>query len=133
MYLAQDVPMPTAYTPPPFEKWARTEFEASNFTPELWLVALDGNTYVGMTVLFKLGAGIDILETGLTGVDRQCRRRGLATVLKCQAIEVAQHLGAHRILTSNEENNPMFQLNLRLGFQAQPADVDWESNFALHS
>jgi len=82
--------------------------------------------YPRSILTYKLGAGIDILETGLTGVDRQYRRRGLATALKCQVIEVAQRLGARRILTSNEENNPMFQLNLRLGFEAQPAEVDWE-------
>jgi len=126
MTLARDVPMPTAFAPPPFEKWVGSEFEDPNFMPELWLIALDGDAYVGMASLYKLGAGIDILETGLTGVDRQYRRRGLATALKCQVIEVAQRLGARRILTSNEENNPMFQLNLRLGFEAQPAEVDWE-------
>lgn len=94
--------------------------------PELWLIALDGDAYIGMTSLFKSGDGIEMLETGLTGVHRDYRRRGLTVTLKCQAIELAQRLGANLIQTYNEENNPMFHLNLRLGFQAQSAEVDWE-------
>jgi len=66
------------------------------------------------------------LETGLTGVHRDYRRQGLALALKSQAIEVVQQLGARIILTSNEENNPMYRLNLKLGFEAQPADIDWK-------
>ena len=126
MLLNQDVPRPTGFSPPPFENYAQTEFEGPEFMPELRLIALDGDAYVGMTSLFQLGDGIEMLETGLTGVHRDYRRRGLAMALKCQAIEVAQGLGAHLIVTYNEENNPMYHLNLRLGFQAQPADVDWE-------
>jgi len=76
--------------------------------------------------LFKSGEDIESLETGLTGVRREYRRRGLATALKSQNIEKAKILGTKQIQTSNEESNPMFQLNLRLGFVAQPADVDWK-------
>jgi GNAT superfamily N-acetyltransferase len=126
MLLSSDVPRPSDFSPPPFEKYAQTEFEAPDFMPELWLIAIDGDSYVGTTSLFKLGDNLNMLETGLTGVLRNYRRQGLATLLKCLAIERAQQLGAQLILTSNEENNPMYQLNLRLGFQPQPADVDWE-------
>jgi len=126
MLLNRDVPRPSEFSPPPFEKYAQTEFEAPDFMPELWLVAIDSETYIGTTSLFKLGEKLDTLETGLTGVLHNYRRQGLATTLKCLAIETAQRMGARLIQTYNEENNPMFHLNLRLGFQAQPADVDWE-------
>ena len=127
MLLNQDVPRPTAFTPPAFDKYAKSEFGDPDFTPDLWLIALDGAAYVGTTSLFKSGDSAEMLETDLTGVHRDYRRRGLALALKCQGIEIAQRLGSRLIVTSNEENNPMFQLNLRLGFQAQPADVDWET------
>ncbi|HSG15646.1 MAG TPA: GNAT family N-acetyltransferase [Anaerolineae bacterium] len=126
MLLSRDVPMPTEFSPLPFEKYAQREFDDPDFMPGLWLIALDGDAYVGMTSLFKTGKGVEVLETGLTGVRRDYRRRGLAMTLKCQAIEIARGLGARLIQTSNEENNPMYQLNLQLGFQAQPADVDWK-------
>jgi GNAT superfamily N-acetyltransferase len=126
MLLSRDVPMPTEFSPPPFEQYAQREFDDPNFMPGLWLIALDGDAYVGMTCLFKTGEGVEVLETGLTGVQRDYRRRGLAMTLKCQAIEIARGLGARLIQTSNEENNPMYQLNLQLGFQDQSAEVDWE-------
>jgi GNAT superfamily N-acetyltransferase len=126
MILSKDVPRPSEFRPPPFEKYVQNEFEAPQFMPDLWLIAVDSDSYVGMSSLFKSGDDIESLETGLTGVRREYRRRGLASALKCQNIEEAKSLGTQQIQTSNEENNPMFQINLRLGFQAQPADVDWE-------
>ena len=66
-----------------------------------------------------------MLEMDLTAMRRDYWRRGLATALKGQSIELGQQLGARQIQTSNEERNPMFQLNLRPDFQAQPADVVW--------
>jgi GNAT superfamily N-acetyltransferase len=126
MILSQDVPMPTTFVPPPFEQYAKSEFEDPGFLPQAWLVALDGDAMIGMANLFKSTDTIELLETGLTGVLRDYRRRGLATALKSQVIELAQGLGARQIHTWNEENNPMFQLNLRLGFKPQPADLDWQ-------
>jgi hypothetical protein len=38
----------------------------------------------------------------------------------------AQEIGAKFIETNNEEHNPMYQLNLQLGFQPQSADLDME-------
>ena len=126
MILARDVPRPTEFRPPPFDKYVQNEFEAPLYMPDLWLIAVDGDSYVGMSSLFKSGEDTVSLETGLTGVRREYRRLGLATALKCQNIERAKNLGTRQIQTSNEENNPMFQLNLRLGFWAQPADLDWQ-------
>jgi len=56
---------------------------------------------------------------------RSHRRRGLATALKVHAITWAQSLGAKTIATDNEQNNPMYQLNVRLGFKAQFYWVDF--------
>lgn len=126
MTLIEDVPRPSEFRPPPFDNYVKNEFEAPQFMPDLWLIALDGDSYVGLSSLFKSGDDIVSLETGLTGVRREYRRRGLASALKSRNIEKAKILGTKQIQTSNEENNPMFQLNLRLGFQAQPADVDWQ-------
>jgi len=126
MKLIQEVPRPSEFRPPPFDNYVKNEFEAPQFMPDLWLIALDGDSYIGISSLFKSGEDIESLETGLTGVRREYRRRGLATALKSQNIEKAKILGTKQIQTSNEESNPMFQLNLRLGFVAQPADVDWK-------
>jgi GNAT superfamily N-acetyltransferase len=131
MKLIEDVPRPTEFTPPPFENYVRNEFEAPNFTPDLWLIASDEDRYIGMTVLYLQDDNPTFLVTGLTGVLREYRRRGLATALKRRNISQASELGGRFIQTSNEENNPMYQLNLKLGFQSMPADVDWEKKIGI--
>ena len=94
--------------------------------PKGWFVALDGEQYIGLTVLEKGSDNVERLMTSFTGVRRAYRRRGIATALKVHSIQFAGRMGTRLILTNNEEHSPMFQLNLKLGFQPQPADVDWK-------
>ena len=63
---------------------------------------------------------------GLTGVVRAYRRPGIATALKVRTIEYARSVGAETIVTSNEENNPMYTLNLKLGFEPKPAWISYQ-------
>ncbi len=56
---------------------------------------------------------------------RPYRRRGIATALKLRTIDYAQQHGARSITTGNEENNPMYQINLALGFQPKPAWISY--------
>jgi len=42
----------------------------------------------------------------------------------------AKAKGVRRVITDNEENNPMFQINLMLGFRTQPAWLSWQLNLA---
>jgi hypothetical protein len=58
---------------------------------------------------------------------RPYRRRRIATALKLRTIDYAQRRGARTIETSNEEHNPMYQLNLRLGFRPRPAWVSYRA------
>ena len=51
---------------------------------------------------------------------------GIATALKLHAIRFAKKEGIELIETENEENNPMYQLNVQLGFRPLPAWVEFE-------
>lgn len=65
-------------------------------------------------------------HTGLTGVARAYRRKGIATAIKVHALNRAKADGIEVIDTGNDENNPMLDLNIRLGFKPGPAWVDYE-------
>ena len=122
----QDVPSPDPLTKQPFEQFEKRTLGSPTLLPDAWFVAVDGDRYVGLSVLWKNLATDRLLETGLTGVVRTHRRRSIATAMKVRAIQYAQANGGAAIVTDNEENNPMFQLNLQLGFEPQPAHLDFE-------
>jgi GNAT superfamily N-acetyltransferase len=86
-----------------------------------FLIAFDGDEIVGTTNLWKRLGQPRALSTGLTAVARTHRRRGIATALKVRSIEFARSVDARVIQTDNEENNPMYDLNVRLGFKPTPA------------
>jgi GNAT superfamily N-acetyltransferase len=122
----QDVPWHNDFTAMPFEQYVKSYQDNPDLLPRGYLVALDGDRYVGLTQLWGSDASDAIIYTGFTAVARAYRRQGIATALKALAIGYAKILTTSEgrppvIRTSNEETNPMFQLNLRLGFREQPA------------
>jgi GNAT superfamily N-acetyltransferase len=124
--LMADVPLPEPYEKRPLAQFIEEEFASPTFLPGGWIVALAGSEYVGLIALVKFGEDVQTLDIAITGVIRNYRRRGIATALKVRSIAFAQALGAKYIETNNEEHNPMYQLNLQLGFQPQPAELDME-------
>lgn len=121
----QDVPSVDEFTRRSMDAFEKQTLQHPCLLPDAWFIAVDRDRYVGLSVLWRNLATDKLLNTGLTGVLRSHRRRGIATALKVKAIQYAQAHGNAAIDTDNEENNPMFQLNLDLGFRPQPAFVDY--------
>ena len=115
-----DVPDDDVLTNEPFEEFDKS-FEHPDFIPEGYFVALDGDRWVGMSSVWSRRNKPGELYTRLTGVVRSHRRRGIATALKVRAHEFARSVGAEKIVTDNEENNPMYDLNVQLGFRPTKA------------
>lgn len=128
MDVMEDIPTPDGLTPQPLEEF-RKMTEHPHFLGEAQFIAIDATRperpYVGISSLWGNPETPDKFDTGLTAVRRLYRRRGLATALKLRAIAYARDHGGHTIETENEENNPMYQLNARLGFKPQPAWLDF--------
>ncbi len=115
-----DVPDDDLLTNEPFAEFAKS-FEHPDFIPEGYFLALDGECYVGMSSVWDRRVKKGEVYTRLTGVVRSHRRRGIATALKVRAQEFARSTGARVVVTDNEENNPMYDLNVQLGFRPTKA------------
>jgi GNAT superfamily N-acetyltransferase len=103
-----------------FEVYCRQTFDKPTFFPEAFFVALDGDEYVGVSMLELNLADPTKLQTDLTGVVRSHRRRGIATALKVRSLSKAKTTEAQYVDTDNEEKNPMYTLNVKLGFKPTP-------------
>jgi len=124
--ILKDVPSPDPLTKEPFEQFKKG-LTHPDFRPDSWFIGLDGDQWAGLSMIWISSANPVKVYTGLTGVLRPYRRKGLATAMKVRAITfVQQHLGHKFIETDNEENNPMYQLNLQLGFKPAPAWLDFK-------
>lgn len=124
-----DIPSADPFKAPPFVEFSRRTFEDPEFAPGTVWIAVRDRDWLGMTTLTIHDAAPDKGFTGLTGVRRAARRQGVATTLKLRALDYAQRQGVETVQTDNEENNPMFHLNLALGFQPIPARLHYRRNF----
>jgi len=122
--LFQDVPFTDPPTRQSFEQFCN-RFESSRFSMDAHWFARDGERCVGSSGLWLTEADPEKLYTGLTGVVRTHRRRGVATALKVKGVEWARARGVRVIETDNEENNPMFDLNVALGYRPVPAWAEY--------
>lgn len=101
-----------------FEAFTAQDIDRPGRRPEFCFVALAGDEVIGYAVFEDYGAEA---HHGLTAVKRAWRRRGVATALKRTQIAVAKERGFRRLVTESEERNePMRNLNLKLGFRPEP-------------
>ena len=127
--LVQNVPDPAPRTKVDYDSW-KDGYSSSNpyYLPEAHFMALHDGEYIGLTSLWGLKTD-EKLYTGMSGVKREYRRKGLVTALKLRSIAFAQAQGTRVLMTSNNSANPMLQLNLKLGFKIYDAHLKFVRQF----
>ncbi len=129
--IEQDIPQPNPPVREPMEEFLKW-FERPSHRGDSCFVAVDettdepGGTYAGISTISVRVPKPERVSVGVTGVARAYRRRGVATALKLKSFAFAESIGARYVSTDNEENNPMYTLNLQLGFKPKPAWLDFE-------
>jgi mycothiol synthase len=112
-----DIPTPDGLVEEPFDEFLKWIENPAIWTPEGAFLALKDGEWMAISAIRKNDVNPKIGNTGLTACRREARRNGLATALKVTSLLWAKEQGMTEIVTENEENNPMFQLNLALGFR----------------
>jgi GNAT superfamily N-acetyltransferase len=124
----KDMPYPEGIIPtrPNYDLWRKEHkiFETDNYGIELIIVSPNGE-YVGCTKLSTYKTEPKKCWTDNLGVRRDFRRKRLATALKIEALSRLKERGFHEIRTDNEENNPMYKINVNLGFDPVPFSLEY--------
>lgn len=116
--IAQDIPAPHLRARPPLDEYReRVRSEKVIYQTDTMIFAMDGDRIVGYSRVTLSDAMPDLAQTGMSGTLRSYRRMGIVTALKVEGIARMKAKGIRWVQTDNDETNPMYQINLRLGFQ----------------
>lgn len=115
--MAQDVPSPVPLTRPNLERYKELLDNPVIYYRDLMFCALDEGKIVGYSRLTPDQVRGDTIMTGLSGTVRSHRRRGIVTAVKVHGIMEAKRRGFKDVMTDNDDTNPMYQINLSLGFK----------------
>jgi len=125
---SQDFPIPDGikHTRKPFDEFMKDclDFHKNCYGTEI--VAVKDKKYIGSTnvYLYPKAEPHKGWTSGL-GVLREFRRKGIATALKIKAIQSLLQRGVTEVRTDNEENNPMYKINVDLGFTPVPFSLEY--------
>ena len=128
---SRDVPEIDPVTDVPFEHFRNYEVEGPGALPDGYLLATDGDRYVGMSSLYATEEDPGILYQGLTAVLPEYRGRGIAMALKLRTVAYAREHRKREIRTwNNTRNRPMLRINEAMGFAKQPVWIVFQKDFA---
>lgn len=86
------------------------------FKDEDIYIVLDKDRWVALSAYARSSQPNNAIYTDLSGVLPEYRRQGICNALKIYALEDLKRKGFKKTWTGNEENNPILQINLKLGF-----------------
>jgi GNAT superfamily N-acetyltransferase len=129
--ISEDIPRPEQFTPVTFDQWSAFVTKNPNLLPQGYMIAKDGDKFVGMSTVWRDQKHPKALYQGLTGVSREYRGKGIAVALKLKVIDYAKNNGYEKLKTWNDSTNaPMLGINIKLGFKRQIGWITFEKKLA---
>ena len=86
-------------------------------------IAFDNDKMIGLCAYERSPNLHTTVYTNLTGVLQEYRRKSVCTALKIHSLNQLFQSGVDKVLTENEVDNPMYQINLSLGFRKLSEEV----------
>ena len=114
--IVKDVPMDNIEPGEDINSW-RTHLFTPWFKYEDLYIVIDGEQWIALSSYNRSDVTNDTVSTELTGVLPEYRHKGICMAVKLFALDDLKKKGFKKVFTGNEANNPMFQINLKLGFQ----------------
>jgi GNAT superfamily N-acetyltransferase len=125
-----DIPLPGAFTEVPLKEFLNQYVRRPGTLPDAFFIAKDGETYVGLSSLWREENTTDLWQI-ITGVRKEYRRRGIALALKLSVMDYARKHGAETIKTWNASTNvAMLSLNEKLGYHRKVGWIFFEKSFS---
>jgi hypothetical protein len=124
--MIEDMPNPNLRLPTPLDKYREMVSDRQKFNRNLMFPVLDDGRIVAYSRVEAADCMPALARTGMSGTVRSHRRRGLVTALKVRTIELLKEQGYEWLQTDNDVTNPMYQLNLQLGFKDVWSWLDYE-------
>ena len=122
---SQDEPGDYDFSGLTFEQWRAMSVGHPDFDWELSLGALLDGRLVGVSLFCTDRTRGRAMNVG-TGVLREHRNRGLATLMKRHGLARAAKAGITRVITQNDDTNaPMLAINRRLGYEPFATRHGW--------
>jgi GNAT superfamily N-acetyltransferase len=117
-----EIPMLASQPMPSFETWSKMGGEGSGYLRDESVLALEDGRVVGTVDVFD--GGDHVMFIGMTAVDPNARRRGIARLMKVELERRARAGGWTRIETWNDGDNARIRgLNESLGYVYNPPYV----------
>jgi GNAT superfamily N-acetyltransferase len=125
LYALTSLDVPGRTDIPDFERYRARTLHSPLFLPDAHFIALKDGDWVAYTATRQCTEGTPLeWHTGMTGVLREHRARGLAVALKVRVIELARASGIQALHTNNAGTNAgILAVNARLGYVRKAAQI----------
>ena len=117
---------------PDFDEWVKWGLNDPTILPDAYFIVVRGDEYVGLRELAK-DPDSDVLQGGLLGVRRACRRQGIGLAMQLRGIAYAREHGYPQLKTCTAiQNLPMQALFDKLGYVRDPEWLQCQKDINKH-